>query len=114
MVLWGAKSTSYWRKVISSFASDFAATRLKASFPNIKHIHPEKPYQEQEIIDFLLEGLEDLSFEKALDSEENKFSTTEMGWSTMITQKVNILNTLKNISIIRPREYFTYKIWGNG
>ena len=64
--------------------SDFAAKRLKASFPNIKLIFCLRNPIERTWGNYrfsVLEGLEDLSFEKALDCEIKRISEASGKWS---------------------------------
>ena len=64
--------------------SDFAAKRLKTSFPNIKLIFCLRNPIERTWGNYrfsVLEGLEDLSFEKALDSEAKRVSEATGKWA---------------------------------
>ena len=64
--------------------SDFAAIRLKASFPNIKLIFCLRNPIERAWGNYrfsVLEGLEDLSFEMALDSEAKRISEATGKWA---------------------------------
>jgi hypothetical protein len=64
--------------------SDYAATRLKASFPKIKLIFCLRNPIERAWGNYrfsVLEGLEDLSFEKALDSEVKRVSKATGKWA---------------------------------
>jgi hypothetical protein len=80
--------------------SDFAAKRLKASFPNIKLIFCLRNPIERTWGNYrfsVLEGLKDLSFEKALDCEIKRISEASGKWvkfNQMLTHGgANIPNT---------------------
>ena len=64
--------------------SDFAAKRLKTSFPNIKLIFCLRNPIERTWGNYrfsVLEGLEDLPFEEALDKEAERMSLAEGKWA---------------------------------